>query len=89
MDSEMDLFLLASSTIQNSVETGFKKSKKNRSVYTIWVYIRTARDEENSRFKFYIYCIETPPYIISVSINMRGHFELKDEIIIDRIPNLI
>jgi hypothetical protein len=35
--------------IQDSVKTGSKKSKKDRSIYTIWIHIRTARNKKNSR----------------------------------------
>jgi hypothetical protein len=76
MNSEVNLFLPAPLAIQNSIETGFKKLKKSKSIYTTCVYIRTARDKENSRLKFSIYCTETPSYSILININMRGHFEL-------------
>jgi hypothetical protein len=89
MDSEVDLFFPSFSTIQNSIETGSKKLKKNKSAYTIWVHTRTARDKKNSRLKFYIYCTETPPYSISINTNMRDYFELIYKNIIDRIPDLI
>jgi hypothetical protein len=78
----MDLSFPALSIIQNSIETEFKKPKKDRSAYTIWVHIRTARDNEDFRLKFYIHCIETPSYNTSITINMRGHFESKHEITI-------
>jgi hypothetical protein len=83
MDSEMDLFLPALSTTQGSVETEFRKLKKGRSIYTIWVHTCTARDGKNSRFKFYIHCTETPSYSTSITINMRGYLELKYGITID------
>jgi hypothetical protein len=89
MNSKMDLSFSAFSVIQDSVETRSKKLKKSKFIYTIWVHSRTARDEENFRFKFCIYCIETPPYSISVNINIRDYFELKYGIIIDRIPDSI
>jgi transposase len=83
MDSEVDLFFPSFSTIQNSIETGSKKLKKNKSAYTIWVHTRTARDKKNSRLKFYIHCTETPSYSTLITTNMRGHLESKHEIIID------
>jgi hypothetical protein len=48
-----------------------------------WVHIRTIRDEENSRFKFYIYCTEILSYSILIITNMREYFKLKYRIIID------
>jgi hypothetical protein len=57
MDSEVDLSFPISSTTQNSIEIGFK-ILKDKSAYTIWIYIRAARDGKNSRLKFYIYYIE-------------------------------
>jgi hypothetical protein len=89
MNSEINLFLPAFSIIHDSVETGSKKLKKNKCAHTIWIHTRTARDRKDSRLKFYIYYIITPPYNILVNINMRGHFELKYEIIIDRTPSPI
>jgi hypothetical protein len=85
----MDLFFSTFSTTQDSGETGSKKLKKYRSVYTIWVYTRTVRDKKDSRLTFYIYYTETPPYSISININIRDYLELKYGIIIDRIPDPI
>jgi hypothetical protein len=79
----VDLFLPALSIIQGSIETGSKKPKKGRSAHTIWVHTRTARDEEDSRLKFYIHCTETPSYSTSITTNMRGYLESKHGITID------
>jgi len=87
MDSKIDLSLPAPLTTHDSVETELKG--RGKSAYTTWVHTRTARDGENSRLKFCIHCIATPPYSTSVSTNMRGHLKLKHRIYVDRTPGLI
>jgi hypothetical protein len=88
MDSEIES-LPTPLTTQDSVETGSKKSKRGKSAHTIWAHTRTARDGEDSRLKFCIYCTGTPPYSTTVNTNMRIHLQLKYEIIIDRTPGPI
>jgi hypothetical protein len=84
MDSEVDFFFPTFWITQNSVETGFKNKKKGRSAHTTWIHIRTARDGEDFRFKFYIYCTETSSYSTLINTNIQDYFELKHRIIIDR-----
>ena len=89
MDSEVDLSLLAPLTTCDSIKIGSKNLRRGRSAHTTWVYTHTARDGEDSRHKFCIYCIVILLYSTSVSTNMRGHLELKHRIYVDRTPGPI
>jgi hypothetical protein len=79
MDSEVDLSVLFSLTILDSVES---ELSKRRSARTTWAHICSARDGERAYdgkalIKYCIYCTEPSPYGNSVITNMRHYLRLK------------
>jgi hypothetical protein len=78
MDSEIDLFFLAFSTILDSI---LIKSKKGIFVYITWIHIRTASDgisksKNGIRFLYYIYCTKESPYNNIIITNFRKYLKL-------------
>ena len=64
MDFKSDSFFAFFTLIQSIV----KKSRSQTSI--IWAHTRAARDDEDLKFKYYIYCITFLIYFINISSNM-------------------
>ena len=85
MASEPDSSLFEHSSTQDSSQT----RTRGPSAHTTWIHSRVAKDGEDRKLKYCIYCTTTPIYRTLVTTNMRRHLLSKHQIDIERDPSRV
>ena len=79
----------ADSVFVSSTLKSILKQSKNQVSSAVWNYYHVAQNNENLKFKYYIYCTISEIYFTNISFNMWKHFWAWHNINVDIAVNWI